>query len=125
MPIRLYPFFLITLGVVNLVLLNRQPQMVILGVVFLAWGLIVLVWQFVKLGNPARKRVVAPSAPAAPMKVISPDTTGLTPKPTCSISGSRNGVPFIPTRQRPPASVPTVFIKFRRERGELAMRVIR
>jgi hypothetical protein len=66
MPIRLYPFFLITLGVVNLVLLNRQPQMVILGVVFLAWGLIVLVWQFVKLGNPARKRVVAPSAPAAP-----------------------------------------------------------
>ena len=37
-------------------------------------------------------------APTAAMKVIEPDASGDRPKPTCSISGRRNGMAPMPMR---------------------------
>ena len=45
-------------------------------------------------------------APAVEVKVISPDCSGLRPKPSCSISGSRNGVAPMPMRNSEPPSTP-------------------
>ena len=39
------------------------------------------------------------SAPTAAMKVSEPEASGLRPKPTCSISGRRNGMAPMPMRK--------------------------
>jgi hypothetical protein len=44
-------------------------------------------------------------APAALAKVNSPEDNALSPKPTCSISGSRNGSAPSPMRNRNPPIV--------------------
>ena len=46
-------------------------------------------------------------APMADVNVSMPDCTGLRPKPSCSISGNRNGVAPMPTRNSEPPSTPT------------------
>jgi len=59
--------------------------------------------------KPKRRSTVAtaifmPMAPSADENVIMPDWNGLMPKPTCSISGSRNGSAPMPSRNRKPPS---------------------
>ncbi len=74
------------------------------------------------LRKPVRSRmrlamVFMNSAPTAAMKVSDPEASGLKPKPTCSISGRRNGIAPMPTRKRKP---PTTLMRkvgiFRRPR---------
>ena len=61
--------------------------------------------------KPNRRRIVAvahfmPMAPSAVAKVTMPDWNGVMPKPTCSISGSRNGSAPRPSRKmKPPATL--------------------
>ena len=45
-------------------------------------------------------------APAVEVKVTRPDSSGSSPKPSCSISGSRNGVAPMPMRNSEPPSTP-------------------
>ena len=59
--------------------------------------------------KPKRRRMVRaaifmPMAPIAEAKVIRPDWNGVMPKPTCSISGSRNGSAPMPSRKMKPPS---------------------
>src|SRR6266571_1411050 len=63
------------------------------------------------LRNPNRLRMTVVSvfmniAPTAVAQVSSPDCRGFIPKPSCSRSGSRNGVAPTPMRNRLPARTP-------------------
>ncbi len=63
------------------------------------------------LRNPNRLRMIVVSvfmniAPTAVAQVSSPDCRGFIPKPSCSRSGSRNGVAPTPMRNRLPARTP-------------------
>ena len=46
--------------------------------------------------------VFIPMAPTAEAKVTSPDWNGVSPKPSCINSGSRNGSAPMPSRNRKP-----------------------
>ncbi len=63
------------------------------------------------LRNPNRLRMIVVSvfmniAPTAVAQVSRPDCSGFIPKPSCSKSGSRNGVAPTPMRNRLPARTP-------------------
>ncbi len=45
-------------------------------------------------------------APIADTNVSKPDCTGLRPKPSCSISGNRNGIAPTPIRNSEPPATP-------------------
>jgi hypothetical protein len=66
-PIKFTPWFLISVGLVDLLFLNRQPQMLALGFLFIAWGGLLLLLPYMR--KPAAKgpvvRVVARQAPSA------------------------------------------------------------
>src|SRR5258707_15581046 len=67
--------------------------------------------------NPRRRMIgVAVTfinkAPAALVKVSSPDANGLSPKTTCSSIASRNGKAPIPIRKSPPPSVAALKVDF-------------
>ena len=58
--------------------------------------------------NPSRRNrrtvtVRMTSVPRLATKVIDPDSTADSPKPSCNNSGSMNGIALMPTRHSPPA----------------------
>jgi multisubunit Na+/H+ antiporter MnhC subunit len=61
-----YPYFLIILGLVNLLILNRNPAMVVLGIVFLGFGVFLIVVQFAGARRAARVKTTAAVAPSLP-----------------------------------------------------------
>ncbi|MDT4872818.1 hypothetical protein FQZ97_1080250 [compost metagenome] len=56
-------------------------------------------------------------APKAEMNVTAPDWNGLSPKPSCSISGSRKGEAPMPMRNIEPAMMVDRKIRCRNRRG--------
>ena len=57
-------------------------------------------------GRPSCARNFDEKAPTAATKVTSPDWNGFRPKPSCSISGSRNGMAPMPMRKFEPPMMP-------------------
>ena len=78
--------------------------------------------------KPSRFNVRAASvfmkiAPIAETNVRRPDCTGLKPKPSCSISGSRNGVAPMPMRNSEPPTTPARYVA-NRNSVEVEQRVL-
>jgi len=66
MPMKWTPYFLISVGVVDLLFMNRSPNMAMLGFLFIAWGGGLLLWQNLRPKPPAAKtKIVTTIVPTA------------------------------------------------------------
>lgn len=59
-----------------------------------------------RLWNTRGARNFEEKAPTAVTKVIMPDWNGVSPKPSCSIKGKRNGIAPMPMRNSEPPRMP-------------------
>jgi hypothetical protein len=60
------PWFLISVGVVDLLFMNRSPNIAMLGFLFIAWGGGLLLWQSLRPKPPAAKTTILTTVIPAP-----------------------------------------------------------
>lgn len=69
MPMKWTPYFLISVGLVDLLFMNRSPNMAVLGFLFIAWGGGLLLYQTLRPRPPAVKSTIVTTIvpPAKPV----------------------------------------------------------
>jgi len=71
-PIKFTPWFLISVGLVDLLFLNRQPQMLALGFLFIAWGGFLLLLPHLRKPSAAKGPIVTVVARQTPAGFLAP-----------------------------------------------------
>lgn len=72
MPIKFTPWFLISVGLVDLLFFNQQRNLLVLGFLFIAWGGFLLLLPHIRKPTAAKGRTLTVVARQAPNGLLGP-----------------------------------------------------